>query len=139
MTTKGNARSMVEVSVLGFIFVCLTLLAFALRDTEVVQLISEGTVVSTSQYSWRAGLCGHLPICLRVADAWVGLALEQTLVQASRVLDMLPDRHRAEALSIPVKESYLVVVSVIVTRMLGFVPSWSRPSSPTGAPPCGFC
>ena len=30
MTTKGNARSMVEVSVLGFIFICLTLLAFAI-------------------------------------------------------------------------------------------------------------
>ncbi len=122
MTTKGNARSMVEVSVLGFPLICLTLLAFALRDAEVLRFVSEGKVVSTSDYSWRAGLCGHLPICLRVADAWVGLALEQTLVQASRVLDMLPDRHRAEALSIPVKESYLVVVSVIVTRMLGFVP-----------------
>ncbi|MDP6885163.1 MAG: hypothetical protein QF830_13605, partial [Rhodospirillales bacterium] len=122
MHTKGHARSIVEVSVLGSVFVCLVLLALALRDTEVVELVSQGKTVTTSQYSLRAGLCGHLPICLRVADAWVGLALEQTLVQASRVLDMLPDRHRPEALSIPVKESYLVIVSVVVTRMLGFVP-----------------
>ena len=69
-----------------------------------------------------AGLYVHLPSCLRVGDAWVGVALEQALVQASRILDMLPDRHRTEALSIPVKESYLVVVSVIVTRMLGLAP-----------------
>ena len=120
--TDNNARSIVEVSVLGFVFVCLTLLVFAFRDAEVLTLISEGKAVSTSEYSWRGGLCSHLPSCLRVGDAWVGVALERVLVLTSQVLDMLPDRHRTEALSIPVKESYLVVMSVVVTRMLGLVP-----------------
>ena len=122
MTSKGDARSIVEVSVLGIVFVCLALLAFAFRDAELLVLVSDGKAASTSEYSWRAGLCNELPACLRVGDAWLGVALEQALVHASRILDMLPDRHKTEVLSIPVKESYLVVVSVIMTRMVGFVP-----------------
>ncbi len=122
MINKHGARSIIDVAVLGFIFVCLAFLAFAFRDAELVELISAGKAVSTSQYGLRAGLCGHLPICLRVGDAWVGVALEQALVHASRVLDLLPDRYMTEALSIPVKESYLVIVSVLLTRMVGLLP-----------------
>ena len=122
MTTKDDARSIVEVAVLGFVFVCLALLAFAFREGELLTLMSGGKPVSTSEYSWRAGFCSQLPICLRVGDAWVGLALEQALVQGSRVLDLLPDRFGPKTLSIPVKESYLVAMSVLLTRVLGLVP-----------------
>ena len=125
MTNKVNARSVVEISVLCFLFVRLALLAFAFRKTEMLELISQGKTVSTSQDSGRAGLCVHLPSCLRVGDAWFGVALEQTLVPASRILDILPDRYPSEAQSIPVRESHPVamsVLSVIVTRMLWLFP-----------------
>ena len=111
-----------QVSVLGFLFVCLAVLAFAFRDVELLVLIGQGKAVATSEYAKLAGLCPHLPSCLRVGDAWLGLALEWILVEASRLLDLLPDRYQTKALSLPVKESYLVVVSVILTRMLGLLP-----------------
>ena len=122
MTPRHGDVPVVQVSVLSFVFVCLTLLAFAFRDVEILLLISQGETVTTSQYADRAGLCSNLPACLRVGDAWLGLALEWALVQASRLLDLLPDRYQTEALSVPVKEGYLVIVSVILTRILVLTP-----------------
>ena len=55
MTRKDDARSIVEISVLGFFFVCLALLGVSFRDAEVLELISAGKAVSTSHYSgWGA-------------------------------------------------------------------------------------
>jgi hypothetical protein len=122
MTPRHGGVPVVQVSVLSFIFVCLTLLAFAFRDEEILLFISQGETVATSEYALRAGLCPHLPSCFRVGDAWLGVALEWTLVQGSRLLDLLPDRYNTVALSVPAKESYLVIVSVIVTRILTLTP-----------------
>ena len=108
--------------VLAFLFLCLTALALAFRDAEVLAMIARGEVVASSQYHQKAVLCGQLPSCLRVADAWLGVTIESALIEASRLLDLLPDRYKHELLSLPAKEGYLIIVSVALTRMLGLLP-----------------
>ena len=107
--------------VLVFLFLCLTALALAFRDVEFLAMIALGETVTSSPYH-NYGRCGVLPACLRAADAWLGVTIEGALIEASRLLDLLPDRHRPELFSLPVKESYLIIFSVLLTRTLTLLP-----------------
>ena len=66
MTTKGNARSMVEVSVLGFISICLTLLAFAIWIGFMCTVVT-GFFLSGLYYEMGRQL---VPLCCVTTLVW---------------------------------------------------------------------
>lgn len=124
-TSKGNHGFLspnVHVFVAILFLALLAVLAFAFRDYQMLRMFAYGEVVTSSNYTKSVHVCEEMSPCLRVFDGWIGTLVERFLIEASRLLELRADRHQPLLLSVLVKESFLIVMAGVLTRIVTMLP-----------------